>query len=70
MGKNTSFRLPDLAGNRLDPESRFRYVNRPLLDPGSHPATQGLAGMTNCDTASKAVLQGIRPIASWISAIA
>ena len=37
-----------------DPESRNALKIQRFLDPGSHLALRGLAGMTNCDTASKA----------------
>jgi len=34
------------------PESRKMKSYRRVLDPGSRPAARGLAGMTDCDTAS------------------
>jgi hypothetical protein len=33
--------------------------SRVLPDPGSRPVSRGLAGMTNCDTASKLMVYGI-----------
>jgi hypothetical protein len=36
-----------------DPESRDTEQFQKLLDPGSRPASRGLAGITNCDTASQ-----------------
>jgi hypothetical protein len=36
-----------------DPEFRKLSGNQVTLDPGSHPAPRDLAGMTNCDTASR-----------------
>jgi hypothetical protein len=36
-----------------DPESRKVAKNRNILDPGSHPVSRDLAGMTNCDTLSR-----------------
>ena len=35
-----------------DPESRKIAESQIILDPGSHPASQDLAGMTNCSTVS------------------
>jgi hypothetical protein len=35
-----------------DPESRKVAENQIILDPGSHPASRDLAGMTNYDAAS------------------
>jgi hypothetical protein len=41
-------------GVRRDPESRKIAKNQIILDPGSHPATRDLAGMTTCHIVSRA----------------
>jgi hypothetical protein len=58
--KKPSFRTnPALRDEIRNPE--FANVNRPLLDPGSRPASRDLAGMTNYNTVSKAGIQEIFP---------
>jgi hypothetical protein len=38
--------------SEVEGESRKRGENQIILDPGSHPGSRDLAGMTNCDTTS------------------
>ena len=49
----------------VEGESRNIEQFQKLLDPGSRPASRGLAGMTHCDTVSKG--EGKRRISSWSS---
>jgi hypothetical protein len=52
VGRDPWFdRLTTLS--EVEGESRKIAENKIILDPGSHPAPRDLAGMTNCDTASR-----------------
>jgi len=47
--------------SEVEGESRKIVGNQIILDPGSHPASRDLAGMTNCNTVSGGLRLVVEP---------